>query len=176
MSTDRALAHGRAAHAALAYLNGRRVKSVSMSDPPVHFGMPEPKTRQQAQEAIRLLLAPSVGAMLHVGGEPRDHVTREKPEVAKAIELAGRLPGDGDAVDKIEPVYESLLDTLGSPRIWAGVSALAAALLAYRAIPGERAAKILADGMSGRSTKAAAKLPAPTRRITILGDRGDAAR
>lgn len=158
-------AHGRAAHAVLSWLHGRPVKGLSLGDAPAHFGMREPKTSDQTEEASRLLLSVPVGEMLHVGGSPDQHVTADRAEVQKALSLAARL-GPGDPVDHLEPIYQSVIDTLTSPRIWRGVQALAGGLLAHRAMTSDRVAAVLRGAIMRGEAKGAV-FPM-TRRITVL--------
>lgn len=168
MKTDREVAHGRASHAVLGYLNGRRVKELSMSSPPSHYGMPTPQTREQTEEAIKLLLAPAVGEMLYSGGTPESHVVLDRPEVQKALSHAARL-GPGDRVDHLERLYGELHDTLTSPKIWAGVCSLATALLRHRAMGGERVAQVIKGALMSRAPKG--QVHPVTRRIYV--DRGE---
>jgi hypothetical protein len=154
MKTDRELAHGRSAHALVSYLNGRRVKALSMIDAPQHFGVPQPRTKEEAAEAIKLLLAPCVGEMLYAGGRPESHIALDRPEVRKALDIAGKL-GPGDRVDHLENAYSELSDTLTSPRLWAGVCALASALLRHRSMGGERVAQVLKGSLMSGQPKGA---------------------
>lgn len=163
---DRTKAHGLAAYATIGWLHGWRPKRISMLSPPTHFGAPEPKTRQQTEEAIKLLLSVPTGEMLHLGGEDRDHIVHDRAEVRRALELAKRL-GPGDPVDHLERVYDDLHATLVSPKIWHCTTRLAETLVKERLLSGERCASVLKAAMVDR--RAAKFGPAPaTRRITVV--------
>jgi hypothetical protein len=164
MSNDRTVAHGRSAHATLAWLHGRRVKSVSMNDAPQHFGVPDPKEREHVEEACRLLLSVPLGEQLAAGGSAAEHITADRPEVRRALELCRRL-GPGHPVDHLEPIYENLHATLASPKVWAGISALASALLKYRTMSGERVGAVLHGAMMHGAPKG--QVHALTRRIYV---------
>jgi len=168
MKTDRVVAHGRASHATLSWLHGRRVKSLSMSDAPQHFGVPDPKEREHVEQACRLLLSVPLGEQLAAGGTATEHLTIDRPEVRRAIELAKRL-GPGDPVDHLEIVYDNLHATLASPKIWSGICALASALLRHRTMSGERVDAVLKGAMMRGEPKG--QVFPITRRIYV--ERGD---
>jgi hypothetical protein len=125
MTDDRAKAHGRATHAVAAWLHGRTVGDVSLHRPLDHDDVPEPP-RDQIEDEIRLRLADAVGAMIHVGGKPVDHLTADRPEVQHALNLARKLPDD--PIDHLERILEDLCASLTSPRIKRAVDELAASL------------------------------------------------
>jgi hypothetical protein len=162
---DKVRAHGRSAHATLAWLSGRRVKSLSLNDAPQHFGVPDPKEREQVEEACRLLLSVPLGEQLAAGGSAAEHITADRPEVRRALDLAKRL-GPGHPVDQLEPIYSDLHSTFSSPRIWHCVTRLADALLRHRAMSGERVAAVLKAAMADH--RAAGFSPAPmTRKVYV---------
>jgi len=167
MKTDREVAHGRSAHAMLSFLNGRRVKEMSMLAPPVHFGMETPRTKEQIEESIKLLLSVPMGEMLYAGGTPESHVVLDRPEVQKALSHAARL-GPGDKIDHLERLYGELHDTLTSPKIWAGVCALATALLRHRSMGGERVAQVVKGSLMSGAPKG--QVHPAMRRITVVDE------
>jgi len=164
MKTDREVAHGRSAHAMLSYLNGRRVKELSMSSSPSHYGVPVPRTKEDADEAIKLLLASCVGEMLYAGGTPESHLALDRPEIQKALGIAGKL--SGDKVDHLERAYTELHDTLTSPRLWASTCSLATALLRHRSMGGERVAQVIKGSLMSGTPKG--QVHPGMRRITVV--------
>jgi len=164
MKSERETAHGRSAHALLSYLNGRRVKELSMSAPPSHFGVSQPRTKEDAEAAIRLLLAPCVGEMLYSGGTPESHLTLDRPEIQKALEIGGKL--SGDKVDHLERAFGELHDTFTSPRLWASTCALATALLRHRSMGGERVAQVIKGSLMSGTPKG--QVHPGMRRITVV--------
>jgi hypothetical protein len=125
---QRTRAHGRAAHATLAWLHshGRDVPDVSLHRPPDHSQEPEPDGREAIERAVGLVLAGVVGEMLHLGADGRH------------LALVAKL-GDGDhPVDALEPIFDDLCATLTSPRIGHAVAKLASELV--RAPGGEMGA------------------------------------
>jgi len=166
MKSDREVAHGRSAHALLRYLSGHRVKELSMVSAPSHYGMPVPQNREQAEEAIKLLLSVPTGEMLYSGGTPESHIVLDRPEVRKALEIAGKL--SGDKVDHLERCYSDLHDTLTSPRLWASTCSLATALLKHRSMGGDRVAQVIKDSLMSGTPKG--QVHSGMRRITIVDD------
>jgi hypothetical protein len=160
---DRMKAHGRAAWATLGWLHGRLPKQVSMLSPPTQHGMPEPGTREQVEESIKSLLSLPTGEMMHVGGETRHHIVADRDEVRRALDLSRRL-NPAEPVDAMEPIFDDLCATFGSPRIWHGVTRLADALCKYRVMPGDHVADVLRGSMA-HGTKLA-YMPV-TRRIYV---------
>jgi hypothetical protein len=128
MTGHRAKAHGRASHAVVRWLHGRRVGAVSLHRPLDDDDAREPTTSDQIEEAVRCGMADAVGAMLHVGGKPADHLTTDRPDMQRALYMAGALPGD-DPVDHLERLLGDLCATLHSPKIKRAIAALAGALL-----------------------------------------------
>jgi hypothetical protein len=135
----RALAHGLAAHATLAWLHsrGREVPAVSLHRPPDHAPEREPRGREAIETAIALVLGSVVGEMLHLGTDGR-HLAVDRDDVKRAMGLAAQL-GDGDPVDHLEPIFDDLCATLTSPKVRHAIAALAGELL--RAPGGEMAAE-----------------------------------
>ena len=162
---DRTKAHGIAAYGTMAWLRGHRPKQLSMFHAPTHHGVPEPKTREHFEDAIKSLLSLPTGEMLHLGGEARHHIVADRDEVRRALELAGRL-GPGDPVDHLERVYDDLHATLASPKIWHCTTRLADTLLKERLLSGERCASVLKAAMIDPSAPKFGPAPA-TRRITV---------
>jgi hypothetical protein len=160
---DRIKAHGRSAHATLAWLHGRRVKSLSMFAEPSHFGVPE---REHVEQACRLLLSVPLGEQLAAGGTAAEHITAARTEVRRALDLAKRL-GPGDPVDHLERIYDDLHATLASPRIYHGVGRLAETLIKERVLGGDRVAAVLRAAMIDRSAPKFGPAPV-TRRITVV--------
>jgi hypothetical protein len=161
---DRVRAHGRAAHATLAWLHGRRPKEVSMFAAPTHFGIPEPRTPEHLEEAIKSLLSIPTGEMLHLGGEACHHIVADRGEVRRALELSRRLD-PAEPVDAMEPIFDDLCATLGSPRIWHGVIRLANALSKHRIMLGDH----VADVLRGATMHGSGQPYVPvTRRITVV--------
>jgi hypothetical protein len=140
------------------------VKSLSLNDAPQHFGVPDPKEREQVEEACRLLLSVPLGEQLAAGGSAEEHIRTDRPEVRRALDLCRRF-GPGHPVDHLEPIYENLHATLASPKVWAGVCALASALLKYRTMSGERVASVLRSSMLLASPKG--QVHPVTRRIYV---------
>jgi hypothetical protein len=163
---DRMKSHGRAAWATLGWLHGRRPKEVSMFSEPTRFGVPDPQQREHVEEACRLLLSVPLGEQLVAGGTAAEHITAERREVRRALEVAGRL-GPGHPVDNLERIYDDLHATLVSPKIWHCTTRLAETLVKERLLSGERCASVLKAAMVDR--RAAKFGPAPaTRRITVV--------
>jgi hypothetical protein len=166
MSSDRVKSHGRSAHATLSWLHGRRVKSLSMFAEPSHFGVPDPQQREHVEQACRLLLSVPVGEQLAAGGSAVEHITPERQEVRRALELAKRLEL-GDPVDHLERVYDDLHASLVSPKIWHCVTRLADTLCKERLMCGERCASVLRAAMIDRTPPKFGPAPV-TRRITVV--------
>jgi hypothetical protein len=124
---DRAIAHGRAAHATVRWLHARPVKPISLQQPIDYAADPPPKSRDQIEEAIRLALAAGAGEMLHLGAPPT-HLQHETPGVANALRLARKLPGR-DPVDVLEEQLDHTCAAITSPKIWHATEKLAGALL-----------------------------------------------
>jgi len=165
MNQDHAKSHGLAAYSMVSWLNGNRPTDISLSGPPVHYGIGTPRTKEDTEIAIKRLLAAPVGEMLASGGEERGHIVPSRPEVARALELAGRL-GPGDRVDHLERCYHDLRSTVCSPKIWSGISSLAACLLRRRSMGGDRVSAVLRSSMADGKHKGAV-FPL-TRKITIV--------
>jgi hypothetical protein len=108
------------------WLHGRSVSDTSISREIDHGAEPVPRDREEVEAHIRMALAPAVGEMIHLGADAR-HLSADRPDVKRALELARKL-GDGDPVDRLEPVFHDLHATLASPRIRHAVRAIAGVL------------------------------------------------
>src|SRR5260221_13795357 len=111
MMNDRARAHGRAAHAVVRWLHGRPMVNVSLGRPLDHGEDSVPRSRDAIEETIRRRLSGAVGEMVHVAGDPVDHIRGDRPEVQESLRLARMLPGT-DPVDHLESCLEDLLACL----------------------------------------------------------------
>jgi hypothetical protein len=161
----RARAHGRAAHATLAWLHsrGRHVPAVSLHRPVDLDGELAATDRDQIDERIRLALAVPAGEMIALGA-PTTHIAADRPEVQHALRHAGRLPGD--PVDRLERCLDDTLATLHSPKVRHTVTKLAGALV--RAPGGEMTADhVLETIILGMGETPAGDHPAHPRRIYV---------
>jgi hypothetical protein len=147
---QRAIAHGRAAHATMRWLHGKPLRGVSLTRPIDHAADPAPCDRDQIEEAIRLALAAGAGEMLHLGAPPT-HLQHETPGVANALRLARKVPGC-DPVDVIEEQLDHVCACLRSPKVRHTVAVLADALLkAPRGeLTGDDAARVIARAVRER--------------------------
>jgi hypothetical protein len=160
--SDRVKAHGHASWAVLHHLHGLRVPALDIGQPISHAA-----GRQADREtAIKLALAPTVGAMLSAGGKPEHWILRSDPGVAHALDLTGK---DGDAaVDAIEPIYLDTQATLASPRIWSSVASTAKALMrtAGGRMEGNRVAAVIRQSLAERHHSDFAP-PMPPRKVYV---------
>jgi hypothetical protein len=137
----RAIAHGRAARATLAWLHGREVPAITLGQPVDYGAEHEPQVQEAIETEISVVPACAVGEMLHLGADGR-HLGVDRDAVRRALALAARL-GDGDPVDYLETIFDDLVACLRSPKIRHAVAALASALI--RAPGGEMAATDVAE-------------------------------
>jgi hypothetical protein len=143
---DRVRAHGHASWAVLHHLHGLRVPALDIGQPISHGAMRE----ADREIAIKLALAPAVGAMLSAGGKPEHWILRSDSGVAHALDLTGK---DGNAaVDAIEPIYLDTHATLASPRIWSSVVSTAKALMRSPGgkMEGNRVAAVIRQSLAER--------------------------
>jgi hypothetical protein len=171
--SQRAQAHGIAAHATMSWLHGRPVPGISMHRRIDHGAVPAPKTRGEAEEAIRLLLC-VVAAEMIVLRATTAHFEIDRAEVLAAQLLACRFPGAGDGVTVLERELDATLASLTSPRIWKTIRKLASSLLNLRQISPHATKELIKTALLGvddpgpkggqRRPVPAVKAPAPDRR------------
>ncbi|MGO8915405.1 MAG: hypothetical protein ACLQJR_05805 [Stellaceae bacterium] len=127
MNPIKITAIGRAGHAVLAHLHGHPTPAIALDHPLDLKAVSAPKTRDDLATHIRLALA-ATAAEMNFASLPSTHISEEREEVLRAIELAERL-GGGHPIDILETQLDHTLATLRSPKVWHSIRTLGAAVL-----------------------------------------------
>jgi hypothetical protein len=147
-------AHFEAGHAVIAWLEGLEVEQVSIEkegDADSWIDVREPdlcptrlrasnEARASAKSVIRGLLAgPAAQGRYSFGAcaadfDLTDRHMIDQSAIWRAVSLAGSFPDDGPAL--IPPLWREVTKTIQTPKVWAAIEAVAAALLRDRELAG----------------------------------------
>jgi hypothetical protein len=160
---------GRAGLSVVAHLHQHPVKDIALGKP-IDLSGPQPKTRDEIEDHIRVALA-ARAAEMHYASLPTTHLSDEREEVLHAISLAEKIDPHRP-VDILEEQLDHTLACLRSPRVWHSVKYLGGALLRSPRgeMDGVRVERVICEGLADLAGADFSK-PAQPRRIYI--DRGE---
>jgi hypothetical protein len=151
---DQRNAHYEAGHAVIAWLEGLEVEQVSIEregDADSWIDVREPdlnqrrlrelsEARASARSVIRGLLAgPAAQGRYSFGACTQEFNISDRHMIGqsavwRAVSLAGSIADDGAAL--IPPLWREVTKTIQTPKVWAAIEAVAAALLRDRELAG----------------------------------------